>query len=284
MTTRSLQASPVDQDKEPEWMPYARTHFRDLSWGEPLHLPEWSAGSPLCHDNNDTDDNNDQSHVYRRDQGWQGRDLLHDTQSPIRITHYFVRYGSGGPDCGLPFTSSSVRGGVGTLVTGLVHFTARAESHKGKCHGGGFCSVMDDVLAWCGMVVSGRCLPWSGVTVQVNTTLLASIPLDSRLVVQAWVTRIQKSRKIWVQARLFNPQTIETLQALSSSLSPSLLMEPTSLDPSTTKPWMAQSSHHGETVHAVGTGLVLLNKNVLPNDTDLMMNKPTRPGRIQSRL
>ena len=275
-TTRSLQASSADQDKEPEWMPYARTHFRDLSWGEPLHLPEWSAGSPLHNDNNDP------SHVYRRDHGWQGRDLLHDTHSPIRITNYFVRYGSGGPDCGLPF--ASLRGGVGTLVTGLVQFTNRAESHQGKCHGGGFCSVMDDVLAWCGMVVSGRCLPWSGVTVQVNTTLLASIPLDSRLVVQAWVTRIQKSRKIWVQARLFNPQTIATLQALSSS-SPHSRAEPTSTKNPTTKPWMAQSSHHGEIVHAVGTGLVLLNKNVLPNDNDLTKNQPlTRPGRIQSRL
>ena len=46
---------------------------------------------------------------------------------------YYVAYGTGDGVEGLE------KGGVGTILTGVVHFTERAESHQGLCHGGSMC-------------------------------------------------------------------------------------------------------------------------------------------------
>lgn len=63
----------------------------------------------------------------------QGRDYLHCKAAPVRIVDYFVKYGDG------QGVTGSERGGVGTVLTGIVHFTERAESHQGLCHGGSMC-------------------------------------------------------------------------------------------------------------------------------------------------
>jgi acyl-coenzyme A thioesterase PaaI-like protein len=184
----------------PEWF----EELRD-EWGEPLAVAEWE----------DVDS-------HREKNGWQGRDLVHDRHAPVRVLEYFVRYGDG------EGTSFS-KGGVGTVLTGIAHFTKRAESHKGFCHGGSMCSLMDDVLGWGAFLVTGECRPWTGFTVQVNTSLKKPIRVDSFLLVKATITKIER-RKVSVTAELIDPSDTENI------------------------------------VHAMGEGLVVMNRGVLPEE------------------
>lgn len=179
----------------------------DHDWGEPLVVPEW-----------------DDVDSFRQKGGWQGRDLVHDRQSPVRILEYFVQWGNGDGIAGS-------KGGVGTVLTGIAHFTKRAESHRGFCHGGSMCSLMDDVVGWAGFLTSGVCRPWSGFTVQINTGLKKPIRVDSFLVLRATITKIER-RKVSIRAELIDPE--------------------------------AEEENNG--VHAVCEGLVVLNRGVLEEE------------------
>lgn len=99
---------------------------------------------------------------------------------------------------------ASTRGGIGTCLTGIVVFTDRAESHRGFCHGGSMCSIMDDVIGWAGFLVSGDCKPWSGFTVQVNTRLTKPIMIHSTLLIQATIRNVE-GRKVYIDATLSDP-------------------------------------------------------------------------------
>lgn len=99
---------------------------------------------------------------------------------------------------------SLIGAGVGTTLQGAAHFTANAESHKTLCHGGTMCAVMDDVIGWVGFCVSGKCLPWSGFTVQVNVSLKAPVVVGSWLRVEGTITAIER-RKVSVRATLVSP-------------------------------------------------------------------------------
>jgi acyl-coenzyme A thioesterase PaaI-like protein len=192
----------------PEWC-----HAPKHDWGEPLQVAEWKEGN-----------------TYRLKHGWQGRDLMHDTEAPVRIWSYHVNYGPGLGDN----NNKGGGGGVGTTLKGMVHFTTRAESHAGYCHGGSMTSVMDDVIGWTAFLVTGQCLPWTGFTVQVNCNLQKAIPVNSVLMVQGTITKVER-RKVSVEAVLVDP-----------------------------------SGESGEensglgVVHATATGLVVLNRGVLP--------------------
>ena len=94
--------------------------------------------------------------------------------------------------------------GVGTRLQGAALFTPNAESHKGLCHGGTMCAVMDDVIGWVGFCVSGACLPWSGFTVKVNTNLQAPVKVGSWLRVEGEITAVER-RKVHVRASLVAP-------------------------------------------------------------------------------
>ena len=61
---------------------------------------------------------------------------------------------------------------------------------------------MDDAIGWMGFCSSGHVKPWSGFTVQVNTSLRKSVPVDSMLRIEASVDRREGSRKIWIKSRL----------------------------------------------------------------------------------
>ena len=87
------------------------------------------------------------------------------------------------------------------------------------------CSVFDDVIGWCGFMVSGKCRPWSGFTVQINTSLKKPISVKSTLLVQAVITSIER-RKVSIEAELTNPVD--------------------------------------KSLHAKGEGLVVVNRGVLP--------------------
>ncbi|KAI2512254.1 Thioesterase superfamily [Fragilaria crotonensis] len=142
------------------------------SYGEELKVAEWELMD------------------YREKNGWKGRDMVHDENAPVRIHQYFVKYGNGIGDL--------ERGGEGTALTGIVHFSPKAESHRGVCHGGSMTAVMDDVVGWVAFLASGTCQPWSGYTVQINTSLRKAIPVDSWLLVSGTITKVEggKSRSM----------------------------------------------------------------------------------------
>jgi acyl-coenzyme A thioesterase PaaI-like protein len=119
------------------------------------------------------------------------------------------------------------RGGVGTVLTGIATFTLKAESHRGFCHGGSMTSVLDDVVGWCAFMATGECKPWSGFTVQINTSLKKPIMVNTTLLIRGTISNIER-RKVSVFAELLDP-----------------------LD---------------DSVHATGEGLVVLNKDVILPD------------------
>ena len=233
MTANSLSPAPAAPQETalsvPDWV-----HSQRPNWGEKVHCGEW--------------EDTEQDQGYREKNGWKGRDLIHDKHAAVRITEYFVQYGTGniGP-ASSPASPAAAegqqtqqllqqlsKGGIGTTLTGVVVFTARAESHQGFCHGGSMCSVLDDVIGWCAFMVTGCCRPWSGFTVQINTSLQKPIPVNSTLLVRAIVTKIER-RKVSIEARLIDPACLD---------------------------------NQGEpAVHAQGDGLVVLNRGVLPLST-----------------
>jgi acyl-coenzyme A thioesterase PaaI-like protein len=185
----------------PDWV-----HERRESWGDELVVPEWE------HDDG----------TYRTKHGWHGRDLVHDNDAPVRVMNYYVRYGRG-----IDGVPSSTSGGNGTTLVGVAHFTRRSESHRGYCHGGSMCSLLDDVIGWVAFLVTGECRPWTGFTVQVNSSLRRPIPVDSVLLVRATITNVVR-RKVSVEAAIVDPDD-------------------------------------DDAVHATGSGLVIINRGVLPD-------------------
>lgn len=158
-------------------------------WGERLSLPEWDADEKISLEEHDDDNQNDflcSDRGYRQNNGWTGTDLCHSSTSPVRISHYAIQY-------------KDNNGGVGTTLTGVAHFTPNAESHSGYCHGGSMTSVMDDVIGWTAFHVTGKCIPWSGFTAQVNVSLRRPIPVGSYLKVVGEITKVE-GRKVWISS------------------------------------------------------------------------------------
>ena len=135
-------------------------------------LPEWDNGP-----------------AWRRRNGFKGSDYAHGPDAAVHVAGYFL---------------AGVPGGVGSTLTGAVHFGPGAESHRGLCHGGTMCTVMDDVVGWTGFCSTGDCVAWSGFTVQVNTKLSAPVPVGAWLRVDGAVTSVE-GRKVRIAARLVTP-------------------------------------------------------------------------------
>ncbi len=192
------------------------------TWGERLVLPEW------------------EDLHQRRKEGWQGYDLCHSIGSPVRILDYYYN---------------------ASTVTGVVYFSHRAESHRGYCHGGSMCSVMDDILGWTAFLLAPnhhhhhhhhhqqqqqpKPKSWHGYTAQVNVSLKKPIPIHSILLLQGSIVKREGPRKVFVKAQLVNP-------AISST---------TSTEPQSNGHSSSSTSSRGDfLVHAIGEGLVLLHK------------------------
>ena len=120
--------------------------------------------------------------------GFSGTDYLHSKHSAVRVLTYF-----------LSTQNSRV------TLHGLVQTTQAAESHRGFCHGGVMCAIMDDAIGWMGFSESGTVLPWSGFTAQINTSLRKPLPVCQFAYVEASVERQEGSRKLWINARLSSP-------------------------------------------------------------------------------
>jgi acyl-coenzyme A thioesterase PaaI-like protein len=222
------------------------------SWGETLDVPEWKQQQQQHQQQQQTGNDMDNDGIdYRIKHGWQGKDLIHDANAPVRILSYHVQYGPGIHNKINDDTLSVLlqrRGGVGTTLRGLVHFTKRAESHQGYCHGGSMTSVLDDVIGWVAFLATGECRPWTGFTVQVNCSLHRPIPVDSFLLVQAKIVDIER-RKVSVEASIVDPQRQRHHQD-------SMNIDHNLRD--------AVYNFEDATLHATGTGLVVMNRGVLP--------------------
>ena len=60
---------------------------------------------------------------------------------------------------------------------------------------------MDDIIGWTGFCVTGICIPWSGFTVQVNTSLCKPIRAGQVLKLAGTIEKVEW-RKVSTQATL----------------------------------------------------------------------------------
>merc|ERR1719367_689390 len=135
---------------------------------------------------------------WRRQSGWQGRDLIHGPGSAVHIPCYFFD----------PSEKS---------LRGPVTFQAGSESHRGLCHGGAMTSAMDDVLGHICFLAAGQG-PWSCATVQVNCKLMKPVCVGQTLLVEARVVR-QEKRKVSIEASLSDDtgEVYSTMEGISIS-------------------------------------------------------------------
>ncbi|KAL7546126.1 hypothetical protein ACHAWF_009468 [Thalassiosira exigua] len=190
----------VQRPKRPRPRSAARASRRELPswlreqlprWGERVRVPEWDEDESIDGEGGAADHyerGEGEMDCYRSTNGWKGTDLCHSIESPVRISHYGVRHEAGG---------------VGTTLSGAVHFTSGAESHAGYCHGGSMTAVMDDVIGWTAFLVTGKCIPWSGFTAQVNVSLRRPIAVRSYLKVVGRITKWE-GRKVWIHSQLIH--------------------------------------------------------------------------------
>lgn len=241
----------ISSSSLPKWVDESKS-----SWGNPVIVPEWeeyyhcnskkNKDSEEKHQHNGMNNHDAKSEVeeYRSKHGWLGNDLCHDRYtSPVYVTHYHVIYPSSivtdssdtdttTTALALPETTTDQtnKSGVGTILTGVAEFTPRSESHAGYCHGGSMCALMDDVIGWCGFLTTGKCLPWSGYTAQIDTSLKRPIPVGKHLQIRAEIVK-RINRKVYIKAILIDPD-------------------------------ISVSNKGNENVHATASGLFLLKKEI----------------------
>ena len=163
-----------DEDEDDEATLRALSGWLLPLWDDPAfdsvaaRYPEWGADAAS----------------YRRAHGWLGHDLVHSARSSgPRVLGYWVERATR------------------TLV-GIVRFGPGCESHRGLCHGGSMCSVLDDVLGHAAFVSDGAAKgPWSGATVQVNCALKKACRVGA--VMKVWGrVRERKGRRAFIDGGL----------------------------------------------------------------------------------
>jgi len=140
--------------------------------------------------------------AWRAAQGWKGRDLCHNPDGKgVRLLEYFWEESS-------------------QTLTGVVWFGPEAESHRGLCHGGAMCALLDDVCGYYAFMGKGG-QPWGGCTVQVNSALRKPVQVGSVLRVVATGEFGETKRgmqKVKIRAVLDEPplDTTSTLNPFSA--------------------------------------------------------------------
>jgi hypothetical protein len=79
------------------------------------------------------------------------------------------------------------------------------------------CSLLDDVVGWAAFLVTGNCCPWTGFTVQINSSLQRPILVDSIFLVQATITKVER-RKVSVSATIVDPSQDNVIHATGEGL------------------------------------------------------------------
>lgn len=159
--------------------------------------------------------------------GYSGTDLIHSSsRAPCRVLEY----------CLLPSVSDSVTtdsNDIHPRLIGCAYFSEAAEGHKGLIHGGAMCALMDDCIGWMGFCSDLKAgpRPWSGFTVQIDTTLKKPVKVGSLLQVEAWIEKREGPRKVWVGCRLVDPSSpTETVHCTARGL---FLLSPEFVSPVT---------------------------------------------------
>lgn len=111
---------------------------------------------------------------WRVNAGWKGRDLIHDPHGKgVRVLAYFWNAEQ-------------------QTLTGIVHFGADAESHRGLCHGGAMTSLMDDLCGHIAFLPSptaaSPAAPWCGCTAQVDVALKKPVKVGDVLKLRGIIT------------------------------------------------------------------------------------------------
>lgn len=136
---------------------------------------------------------------YRITQGYQGTDFVHSPTAGVYVPSYILIHSDNSDNNNL--AENKIPRLVGPCI-----FSSTAESHRGICHGGSMCALMDDALGWMGFCADGNLKIWSGYTVQVNTALRKSVKIGSILKIESWIDRVDGNRKVWVKAALSDPE------------------------------------------------------------------------------
>lgn len=119
--------------------------------------------------------------TWRRSKGWKGHDLCHNPAGRgVVVLKYFFHSGT-------------------RELVGFAHFGEDCESHRGLCHGGAMCALLDDFCGHCAFIDSDA--PWNGATVQVNCKLRKPVPVGKILKIVGKVNRRQ-GKKVFVEATL----------------------------------------------------------------------------------
>ena len=99
------------------------------------------------------------------DGGFSGTDFVHSrSRAPVRVLEYLIVNRA---PAGNEASTDLNEGLFHPSLVGPAYFSSAAESHKGLCHGGSMCALMDDAIGWMGFCMSGRPRGWTGFTVQV---------------------------------------------------------------------------------------------------------------------
>ncbi|CAM9499703.1 unnamed protein product, partial [Ectocarpus fasciculatus] len=145
--------------------------------------------------------------------GWRGTDYVHCPKAAgVRVLDYLL-FGPSG-DASTPAGEQ----GIDYSLVGVAHFTEKAESHVGLCHGGSMCALMDDVVGWLGFCADGELKPWSGFTVQIDTALKKAVHVGSLLRLEATVTERVGKRKVYIKAKLVDPSSPDVVYCTCSGL------------------------------------------------------------------
>jgi hypothetical protein len=73
--------------------------------------------------------------------GFCGTDFCHSrSRAPVRVLEYIIVNQDPSAD--------AIEGASYPKLVAPVYFTPQAESHRGLCHGGSMCALMDDAIGW----------------------------------------------------------------------------------------------------------------------------------------
>jgi hypothetical protein len=98
--------------------------------------------------------------------GFSGTDYVHSrSRAPARVLEYLIVKRA---ILGVDNSKDMNEGVFYPSLVGPAYFSSAAESHKGLCHGGSMCALMDDAIGWMGFCISGKPREWTGYTVQVS--------------------------------------------------------------------------------------------------------------------
>lgn len=142
-------------------------------------LPEWFTSMKAHGDSCAVDDFVREWHDEKwrtSEGGFSGTDYVHSrSRAPVRVLEYLIVKR---PNLTREPAKDVREGAFYPSLVGPAYFSGAAESHKGLCHGGSMCALMDDAVGWMGFCITGEPRGWTGYTVQVIRRLVLADQLN----------------------------------------------------------------------------------------------------------